>query len=91
MLWYHALIKQKFLIGNHAPFITKELSKAIRSKLGTKHKYLTWHSREKFLAFKKTKNNYNSVNKKVRKQYLEEATEDGDFSYKNFWNALKPL
>ena len=39
----HAPIKQKKVRGNHAPFMTKDLSKAIMNKSKTRNKYLNCH------------------------------------------------
>ena len=49
VLNYHTPLKQKSVRGYHAPFITKELSKAImtKSKIGS---YVKWPSRENFVA-----------------------------------------
>ena len=48
VLNYHAPLKQKSVRGNHAPFMTKELSKAIMTKSKVKNSYVKWPSREKF-------------------------------------------
>ena len=37
---------------NEAPFMTKELSKAIMNRSKLKNRYTKWPSRENFLAFK---------------------------------------
>ena len=39
----HAPVKQKKVRGNHAPFMTKDLSKAIMNKSKTRNKYLNCH------------------------------------------------
>ena len=44
ILNYHAPLKEKQGRGNHAPFITKELSKAIMEKFKSRNKYLKWPS-----------------------------------------------
>ena len=61
----HAPLKIKFIRGTHAPFINKELSKAImhKSKLHNMHKKLKMkESRE---AFKKQRNKCASINAKI--------------------------
>ena len=40
VLNYHAPLKQKSVQGNHAPFITRELSKAIMTKSKVKNSYV---------------------------------------------------
>ena len=49
----HASLKEKQIRSNHAPFMNKELSKAIMEKLKTINKYLKWPSRENYLSYKK--------------------------------------
>ena len=50
----HAPLKQKEVWGSHAPFMTKDLSKAIINKSKTRDRYLKWPSREN-LAMKSQK------------------------------------
>ena len=42
VLNYHAALKQKSVRGNHAPFMTRELSKAIMTKFKVKNSYVKW-------------------------------------------------
>ena len=53
----HAPLETKTIRGNHAPFMTKNLSKAIMNRSRLRSKYLKWRSRENFLEYKKEKNN----------------------------------
>ena len=48
----YAPLKQKKARGNHAPFMTKDLSKAIMNKSKTRNRYLKWPSRENLLTMK---------------------------------------
>ena len=57
VLNYHAHLKQKSVRGNDAPFMTRELSKAIRTKSKVEDSYVKWPSREELVAYKKTKTN----------------------------------
>ena len=67
ILNHHAPLKQKQIRGNHAPLITKDLSKAIVNKSKAKRKYLNWPSRENFISYKRTKNKCNSMTKKAKR------------------------
>ena len=49
----------------------------IMIKLRAKNQYVKWPSRENYLASKKAKNKCTSINKKVKKDYLKEATKYG--------------
>ena len=50
---HHAPLKEKQMRGTHAPFMTKQLSKAIMEKSKTRNKYLKWPSREKLRILQK--------------------------------------
>ena len=49
----HAPLKDKIVRGNNAPFMTKELRKAIMNRSGLKKKYQDWPSRENIKKWKK--------------------------------------
>ena len=68
ILDHHIPLKQKQVRGNHAPFVTKDLSKTMK-KSKAKNKYLNCPSREKFISYKRTKNKCNCLTKKA-KRYL---------------------
>jgi len=90
VLDHHAHLKKKLVRGNHAPFMTKALSKAIMKKAKAKNKYIKWPSRENFLSFKSAKNQCNSISKKAKKHYFKKATENETVCNKSFWNTVKP-
>ena len=52
ILNHHAPLKEKRITGNHAPFMTKELSKAIMEKSKSRNKYLKWPSRKDYVSYK---------------------------------------
>ena len=56
----HDPIKQKKVRGNNAPFMTKELRKAIMDRSRLRNKYLKYNFRENFVSKKKMKNKCNS-------------------------------
>ena len=91
VLNHHAPLKQKKIRGNHTPFMTKELSKAIMNKSKAKNKYIKWPSRENFMNLKRVKNKCNSINKKAKRQYFKNATKEGVMNNKKFWNTVKPF
>ena len=91
VLNYHTPLKQKSVRGNHAPFMTRELSKAIMTKSKVKNSYVKWPSRENFVAYKKEKNKCNSLTKKAKRKFFKEATKSGVISNRIFWKTLKPF
>ena len=86
----HAPLKQQ-VRGNHAPFMTKDLSKAIMNKSKAKNKYLNWPSRENFISYKGTKNKCNSLTKEAKRDFFKEATKDGIMTSKKFSCTVKPF
>ena len=67
------------------------IGKAIMDRSRFKNKYLKWSLPENFLAYKKTKNVCNSLNKKAKKNYFKKTTADGVMSNRKFWNTVKPF
>ena len=53
--------KSKKLRGNQAPFMSKELSKAVMNKFKLRNRYPKWASCENCLVFKKQKNSCNNL------------------------------
>ena len=49
----HATLKEKIVRGNNAPFMTKELRKAIMNRSRLKKKHQDWPSRENFKNWRK--------------------------------------
>ena len=70
ILYHHVPLKQKQVRGNHAPFMRKDLSKAIMNKSKGKNKYLNWASSENFISYKRTKNKCNSLTKKAKGDFI---------------------
>ena len=87
----HAPIKIRRVRGNQAPFMNKELSKAIMNKSRIRNRYLKWPSRENFLALKISKNKSNSVLRKTKKQYFSDMSKGEDIDNRLFWNKIKPF
>ena len=89
VLNYHSPLKQESARGNHAPFMTRELSKAIMTKCKVKNSYVKWPSRENSVAYKKAKNKYNSLIRKAKRKFFKEATKSGVMSNSTFWKTVK--
>ena len=79
----HAQRKDKVIRGNHALFMTKELSKVVTNKSKTENKYFNWPSREKI--------KYRSMNREAKTKKFKETTKVSEISNKNFWKIVKPL
>ena len=91
VLNHHAPLKQKQVRGNHASFMTKDLSKAIMSKSKAKKQFLNWSSRENFISYERSKNKCNSLTRKVKIDFFKEATKYGIMTNKKFCRTVKPF
>ena len=69
-----APLKQKMVRGNNAPFMTKQLNKAIMDRSRIKNRYLKWLSRENFVELKKAKRLCKNLTKKAKKQYFKSVS-----------------
>ena len=89
VLNYHASLKQKSVRGNHAPFMTRELSKTIMNKSKVKNSYVKGLSRKNFVAYKKAKNKCNSLTGKAKRKFFKAATKSEIMSNRTFWKVSK--
>ena len=87
----HAPLKSKVLRGNHAPFITKELSKGIMTRSRLKNKFSRHRTKENWNAYKIQRNNCVQLRTKAIKSYFEQNTKSGDVSNKLFWKTIRPF
>ena len=87
----HAPLKSKVIRGNQAPFMNKDLSKAIMEKSRLRNRHLKYPSRENLLAYKKIKNKCNNLLKQSKRKYLKEISREGTTTSKAFWNTVKPF
>ena len=87
----HAPLKTKFLRGNEAPFMNKELRKAIYTRSRLKNKWNKNPTFENRAKYKKQRNKCVSLRKKAIKTHFHNITQNGVVENKDFWNAVKPF
>ena len=87
----HAPLKQKQVMGDQAPFMTKELSKPVMTRSRIKNKYNKWPSIENFLALKQIKNKCANLTMTAKKQYFAKSAENQPLTNKSFWNSISPF
>ena len=87
----HALLKTKFARGNSAPFVTRELKKAIYTRTRLKNKFNKFPTNLNERNYKKQRNKCVSLRKKAIKQHFKKATAGGLISNSDFWNLVKPF
>ena len=85
----HAPLKKKIVRGNHAPFITKDLRKAIYTRSRLKSKYIKNSSEVNEKLYKRQRNKCFSIRKKSMKQYFFNNTSKGTVTNREFWKTMK--
>ena len=87
----HAPLKTKIVRGNDAPFVDKQLRKAIYTRTRLRNKIHRNPSKENKIAYKKQMNFCVSLRRKCMKNYLKKLTEKGLTTNKGFWKFTKPF
>ena len=77
--------------GNLAPFITKDLRKAIYARSRLKNKFIENPSEMNEKLCKRKRNKYVSFSKKLMKQYFSNITSKGIVTSREFWKTMKPF
>ena len=87
----HAPLKTKLARGNSAPFMTRELKKAIYTRTRLKNKLNKWPTNQNEKNYKKQRNKCVSLRKKAIRQHFKDATAGGLISNQDFWKLVKPF
>ena len=73
----HAPLKKKIVRGNHAPFITKDLRKAIYTRSKLRNKFIKNPTEVNEKLYKRQRNECVLIRKKLIKQYFSNITSKG--------------
>ena len=87
----HVPLKQKTLRGNHAPFVSKELRKAIYTRSRFRNRFLKNPDEINSKLYKQQRNKCVSIRRKSIQHYFSNITSNGIITNKNFWKAIKPF
>ena len=87
----HAPLKKRFFRGNQAPFMNKELRKAIYSRSRLRNNCCKNPTKENEKKHKIQRNKCVSVKKKSIKKYFKNISKDNVVTNKNFWSVIKPF
>ena len=87
----HVPLKKKFLRGNQAPFINKELRKAIYDTSRLRNRFCKTPTEENEKLCKKQRNKYVSIRKKSIRNYFNKIENENVVTNKNFWKTIKPF
>ena len=88
---HHAPAKQKFVRGNHLPFMNKTLSKAIMHRTRFCKKYLWNKTDENKRKYTKQQNYCVSLLRKSKKEYYSNLDVKNITDNKTFWKTVKPF
>ena len=86
----HAPIKHKVLRGNHAPFITRDLSKQIMIRSRLRNKFNKHKTTENWKAYKPQRKKCTSMRRNIRKHFSTLSSDTGTPT-KKFWDSVKPF
>ena len=84
-----APIKMKYKRGNHVPFITKDLSKAIMKRSKLRNNYLKNKTDANRMLYKKQRNYCVSLLRKSKTNYYANLDEKKVSDNKLFWKVRK--
>ena len=87
----HAPLKSKTLRGNQAPFMSKDLSKAIMTRSRLKNKFNRQKTKANWKAYTLQRNKCVQLRKKAIKNYFSKSLDSGNMTNKTFWKAVRPF
>ena len=87
----HAPLKKKIVSGNHAPFITKDVRKAIYTRSKLRNKFIKNPTEVNEKLYKKQRNKCVLIRKKSITQYFSNITSKGIVTNRKFWKTMKPF
>lgn len=91
LLNQHAPMKEKFVRANNAPFMNKQLSKAVMTRSRLRNRFLKKNIKENEIKYKKQRNYCVNLSKKIKRQYYNNLDITKVLDNKKFWSAIKPL
>ena len=86
----HASLKKKFIRGNKAPFMTRNLREEIYTRNRFRNKFCK-NSEGNEKLYKKQRNKCVSLRRKCIKKYFHNITDNNIVTNKNFWNFIRPF
>ena len=87
----HAPLKKKTLRANNAPYMTKNLRKAMMKRTELATRYNKTRNIEDYHNFRKQRNFVNRLYKKERKKYFNSLDKNDIENVKQFWKVWNPL
>ena len=87
----HAPLKKRTVRANEAPYMTKQLRKAIMTRSRLQNRYHHLKTDESYQKFKRQRNFCNRLYKKERKKFYKNLKPNDITDNKKFWKNVKPF
>ena len=87
----HAPLKKKFIRGNQAPFMTRNLRKEIYTRSRLRNKFCKNPTKENEKLYKKQRNKCVALRRKCIKEYFHNISNKNTVTNKIFWNFIRPF
>ena len=87
----HAPLKSKTLRGNQAPFMSKDLSRAIMTRSRLKNKFNRQKTKANWKAYTRQRDKCVQLRKKAIKNHFSKSLDSGDMTNKTFWKTVRPF
>ena len=88
---HHAPLKKRFVRGNQAPFMNKELRQAIYTRSRLRNNFCKNPTKENEKKYKIQRNKCVSLRKKSINKYFKNISKDDVFRNKICWSMTKPF
>ena len=85
----YAPIKHRLIRGNQAPFISKDLSRAIMHRSKLRNKYSKRKSTFDWIAWKNQRNIYVKLRRQAIREHFKLKCKNGPMNTKHFWKVVK--
>ena len=87
----HAPLKKKFIRGNQAPFMTRNLREEIYTRSRFRNKFCKNPTKENEKLYKKQRNKCVTLRRKCIKEYFHNITDNNIVTNRHFWNFMRPF
>ena len=90
-IYPYSPLKKKFIRGNQAPFITRNLRKEIYTRRRFRNKFCKSPTKENEKLHKKQKNKCVALRRNCIKEYFHSITKNNIVTNKKCWNFMRPF
>ena len=87
----HCPTKTKKVRGNDKPFMSKELSQAMKNRSKVINKYNRWKSRDNYLEKQAIMRKCRRLAYKAKKDHFTNILTDDNMTNKKYWQLMKPF